>query len=236
MMGDSIRRRTGRGARRGQRKQARAHTRARAGEPSLDLKRWVLAGLGGALLAFVFGWLLATQVLFPKPALARDEVAVPDLTGLDLEEARAELASLRLEVGTIRELTHPNADRGAVVAQDPIGGQRLRPGAEVRLAVSEGRPRVTVPDLAGVPVDEAMELARRVGFETERAEEPSVEPAGRVLRTRPPAGQQIELPARLTIVVSAGGIVPPEPTPGAIDSSAPGVEESGNVTREGIDD
>ena len=226
-MGDSIRRRSGGGGRgrgRGAGKPPREGTRARgrAGEssPSLDWKRWILGGLGGALLAFVMGWLIAVYVLFPKPALARDEVAVPSLEGMSLEEASSALATARLDLGRVREMVHPTARRGEVIAQDPVSGQRLRPGSEVRVAVSQGRARVTVPDLVGMPADAALELARRVGFEPERMEEPTVEEAGRVLRTQPAAGERAELPARLLLVVSAGGLAPPDTLPAALDSVA----------------
>jgi hypothetical protein len=217
MMGDSIRRR--RGWRRGRRDEPGTGTpTGTRGGDKLDLKRWILGGIGGAALAFLLGWLIATQLMFPKPALAGDEVMVPELAGLTLDQARAELAMQQLEVGRLVEMVHPDAPRGAVVAQDPIPGMRLRPGAEVRLAVSRGRARATVPDLVGMPADAAIELAQRIGFEVERQDEPTIEEAGTVLRTRPAAGQQVEVPAPLTIVVSAGGLAPPDTAPAVPDS------------------
>jgi len=234
-MGDSIRRRSGGGRSRAARRSPRDGTRPRegGGESSLDLRTWLLAGLGGAAAAFAAGWLIAVFVVFPKPALARDEVAVPDLTGLSVDEARTRLGAMRLEVGRVREMVHATAAPGAIIAQDPLGGQRLRPGAEVGLAVSRGRARVTVPDVVGMPADAAIELARRLGFATERMEEPTVEAAGRVLRTRPAGGTQAELPARLLLVVSAGGLAPPD-TAMAPDTG-PRVDERGKMLSEGTE-
>lgn len=236
-MGDSIRRRSGRGAGRGQGDEPGTRTRRRTGTggPSLDWKRWILWGVGGAAFAFLLGWIVATQILFPKPALARDEVSVPDLTGMSLTEAREELANTQLEIGPVREMVHPNMRRGVVIAQDPVEGQTLRPGAEVGVAVSQGRARVTVPDLVGMPADAAVELARRVGFEIERVDEPTIEEAGSVLRVEPEPGRQVELPARLTVVVSAGGLAPPDTTPVVTEPIAPPVDENGKVLNEGFD-
>lgn len=217
-LGDSIRRRRRRPARERARSDDDSAEAGPAGAP-LRWSRWILGGLGGAALAFGVGYLLAVTVIFPKPALARDEVAVPDLGGMTVEEVRAELRSSQLRVGLVREMVHPTARPGDVVAQDPLAGQRLRPGAEVHLAVSRGRARVTVPDLSGMPADAALALAARVGFETERIDEPTIEEAGRVLRTQPAAGTQAELPARLRVVVSAGGIEPVDTMPAApVDS------------------
>lgn len=215
-MGDSIRRRRGRPPR--AREARTGDGTVGAGAP-LRWSRWILGGLGGAALAFGIGYLLAVLVLFPKPALARDEVAVPDLGGMTVDEVRSELRVSQLRIGSVRELVHPTAQPGDVVAQDPLAGQRLRPGAEVHLAVSRGRARVTVPDLSGMPADAGLELAARVGFATERVDEPTLESAGTVLRTEPAAGAQVELPARLRVVVSAGGIEPVDSTPAApVDS------------------
>ncbi|HUF13029.1 MAG TPA: PASTA domain-containing protein [Longimicrobiales bacterium] len=215
-MGDSIRRRRGRGG--ASRGDAAAGTggapwsgRGSSRRP-MRWSRWIPGGLLAIALAFGLGWLIAVTVLFPKPALARDEVAVPDLSGLTLDEAAAELAPMRLRPGDIRELVHPTAPDGEVVAQDPLPGQWLRPGAAVRLALSQGRARVTVPDLAGMPAEAAIALAQRIGFETLREDEPTLEAAGRVLRTRPAAGTQAELPADLIVVVSGGGLAPPVDT------------------------
>lgn len=233
-MGDSIRRRTGGGRPRAPRRPPRERARAGAG-PSLDWKRWILWGLGAAAFAFLLGWVVATQILFPKPALARDEVAVPDLTGMTLAEAREELADARLEVGHVREMVHPEAARGEVIAQDPVSGQRLRPGGEVRVAVSQGRARVTVPDLVGMPIDAALELAQRIGFEAQRVDEPTIEEAGRVLRTEPTAGTQTELPARLVLVASAGGLAPPDTAPRVTEPIEPGGAAEGKVLRDDLE-
>lgn len=212
-MGDSIRRRRGLGRRPRPRDEPGAGEGAGGGGRALDLKRWILGGVGGAALAFLLGWLIATQLMFPRTALAGDEVMVPEVAGRMLEDARSELESARLEVGPVLEMVHPQAMPGEVIAQAPIPGMLLRPGAEVRLAVSRGRARATVPDLVGMPADAAIELARRIGFEPTRQEEPTIEEAGTVLRTRPAAGQQAEVPAPLVIVVSGGGLAAPEPEP-----------------------
>lgn len=233
MMGDSIRRRSGRGRGKGARPGTRTGARSGTGVPALDYRRWAMWVGGGAVFAFLLGWLIATQILFPRPALARDEVAVPNLTGLSVEEAREQLSDARLELGRVREMVHPDARRGGVIAQDPVSGQRLRPGAQVSVAVSQGRPRVTVPELTGMPIDAALALAERIGFETEQVEEATVEEAGRVLRTNPAAGQSADLPATLVIVVSAGGLAAPEAAPRAIDSAEgePARDASGKILR-----
>jgi hypothetical protein len=82
-----------------------------------------------------------------------------------------------------------------------------------------------------MPIDAALELARRVGFEPQRSDEPTIEEAGSVLRTEPAAGTQAELPARLVIVASAGGLEPPDTTP-AITEPIDAVEPMGKVLRD----
>mgnify|MGYP006199818483 CR=1 FL=1 len=61
----------------------------------------------GVALAFALGWGIAVFVIFPKPALARDEVAVPSLTGLTMEGAREELGDMEAMMQVAERLFGP---------------------------------------------------------------------------------------------------------------------------------
>jgi|GEM_PF-504941 len=214
MLGDSMRRR------RGGRKPAReSHAREPRPGPRMRPLRWIGGGLLAIAAAFGLGYLVATTVLFPRPALAGDEVAVPDLVGLELQDARAALDAVGLGLGETREVGSPERSQGVVLAQAPVAGQRLRPGASVRVGVSAGAPTVVVPDLVGMRADGAEVLARQVGLTVERQAEEADAPAGQVLRTEPVAGARVEPPARLVVWVSSG--------PAAVDTTQVAPPDSG---------
>ena len=205
MLGEGMKKRRG-----GARRPKPSPTAQRSGK-RLSLWRWLLGGALGMAAAFGIGYLLAIAVLFPKPALAGDEVGVPDLVGMPLQDAREEVSRRELALDTVEQLVHPEVARGVVVAQSPLGGQRLRPGAGVKLAVSAGPAASVVPDLSGLPFESARELAERVGFQVQRRDDLSESArAGTVMFSVPDAGSQIEVPAPLLLVVSLGRPAEPE--------------------------
>lgn len=194
MLGESLRRRR------------RLDTR-RAGKshaPPIRWSRWLLAIVIAVPLCFGTGYVLAVGLLFPIPEEAGgDTVPVPDLARMPLPEAERVLAAAGLAVGTVSRSPHPAVPEGHVVAQSPVPGQHLRPGAEVWLGVSSGPVSVLVPDLVGLPADEAMALAGRLGFEVERVDLPDPGPSGIVRGVDPAPGTERRLPALLRLTVSA---------------------------------
>ncbi len=128
-------------------------------------------------------------------------IVVPDVTGADVGEAVAELegAGLRVETGDVDS----NEPSGTVVAQEPVSGVQVDRGASVRLDVSAGPQRTTVPELAGLSEEEARTELESLGFRVRVIEEPSSQPAfvGRVLRQVPEAGREAPPGTQVTIVV-----------------------------------
>lgn len=182
----------------------------------LSLGRWLLLGLGVLVVSFGVGYLVSTQMLFPRPDSAGSGVTVPDLSGLDRAQAEAALRQLGLEVGTVRELNHGDAEPGRVLGQAPVPGQQLRPGARVSFSVSVGPPEPRVPPVAGLSAGTARALLEEVGFtvEVQQTRSPGV-PPGVVDGTDPPAGAPRPVPSPVTMIVSAGS---------GADTSGPGVD------------
>ncbi len=212
MLGDSVRRR---------RRTTRGADRAQPTDRSPGSRRlwpWVIAAL---LLPFAVGYAVAALVLFPPGAEAEGlpgGVAVPELIGSTTGDAERELADLGLTLLAAMELPHPEAEPGAIIAQDPLPGQHLRPGAGVRVAVSSGPPQARIPDVAGFPLERARELLQRLGFEVASVERPSETPTGRVIGIAPEPGSEHRLPATVTLVVSIGQPVVDDPT--VVDTAA----------------
>ncbi len=158
---------------------------------------------------FGLGYLVATQWIFPGgPAGPSGDVArVPDLVGLAVDEARRSLdeAGLALAVGA--RVPHPKAPEGAVIAQTPLPGQYARPGAPVQVTVSSGPERRKVPDLRGLSARQGQIVLERLGFSTTLDSARSDVQRGQVVGSRPDAGQDLQLPAQVTVLVSRGPTV-----------------------------
>ena len=178
--------------------------------------------------SFGAGYLLATQVFFPRPDTAGRGVEVPELHGATMAEAEATLRGLDLLVGDITAMKSMATEAGRVLAQDPVPGQQLLPGAEVSLGVSAGRPQLRVPPVVGLGAGTARELLETLGFNVVVQQTRSAEfPAGVVARADPVAGTPRPLPAQVTLVVSTGPPEESEDTTTAPDAGAdPGGEDA----------
>lgn len=167
--------------------------------------------------SFLIGYLLSTYVLFPAPDTAGTGIAVPDLYGSAREQAEGRLVEAGLTVGRTELLASSAVPEGHVIAQSPIEGQQLRPGAAVDLTLSAGPPELRVPPVAGLSAATARSLLEEAGFSVDVRQIPSEERAGVIAHTDPPAGTPATLPAAITVYVSAGPpqvdsiLVPPGP-------------------------
>lgn len=210
MLGDSVRRRQ-------PKRRVRRTGEERTPRGERNWKR-LLAGVAAALiLPFLIGYVVAVYVLFPPTEMSGSGTPTPDLIGRTSSEAERELVAAGLGGIEITELPHPDAEAGTVIAQSPLPGQQLRPGAGVRVALSSGPARVLVPDVLGFSADRAESLLTRAGFTVVRSEQESPAPEGRVIRTDPGPGEPRALPAEVTLIVSSG---PPAVTdPGAFPDS-----------------
>lgn len=95
------------------------------------------------------------------PADAR----LPDLVGMREGDALQRLGELGVVVGAVNyEASERPA--GTVIAQVPVGGERLAAGGSFQLVVSRGRdlPLLTIPDLQGQSLASAVAELRRIGF------------------------------------------------------------------------
>ncbi len=174
---------------------------------------WTVLAAGVLAVSFGVGFLLATQVIFPRPDTAGTGLAVPDLLGRDSTGARQALAKAGLDVDTVVSMASAGTPAGQVLAQDPVPGQELRPGGAVAVAVSSGPPRVSVPALVGLGAATAQSLLERTGFSVEvRQVSDSRLPRGTVTGTEPSAGAVLPLPGSVLILVSAGSPSPPSDT------------------------
>ncbi len=119
----------------------------------------VVAALAAALLA-------AIPLL--TGALAR--VDVPTVDGKTKAEAQGALSKAGFTVTTESE-NHSEIPAGLVIRTDPAGGSSARKGSTVKLIVSAGPVTVQVPNVRGLPIEEAEQALTERGFEVLEVEE-----------------------------------------------------------------
>ena len=94
---------------------------------------------------------------------------------------------------------------GLVISQDPPAGNKLDKGGTVHLKVSAGKGQVQVPDVTNQSLDDAQSRLRDANLDYRVLQETSDSvDAGKVTRTDPPAGSQVEKGAIVNLYVSTG--------------------------------
>ncbi|MFG2876774.1 Stk1 family PASTA domain-containing Ser/Thr kinase [Streptomyces sp. NPDC048337] len=132
-------------------------------------------------------------------------VAVPNLKGRPLEEAKTELTNAGLAPGMVTLAFSQDVAQGSVIASDPPGGEKRAPDTAVALVVSKGRP-VQVPSVAGVPFEQARATLEGLGLKVATAPEQvnSPSPTGTVANQSVGAGTQAAAGDTVTLTLSKG--------------------------------
>jgi beta-lactam-binding protein with PASTA domain len=150
----------------------------------------------------------ATTPTTPTTPAAR---TVPELTGLTLEEARELLDKENVRV-RVRRIAS-NGQSGEVLGQSPEPGARIAADTVVLLTVSRGATpeRVTVPNVEGLPENEAVSILRQAGLEPDVRTIRSSEPEGLVVTQSP--SPDAEVAPQTTVMLEIAGPPPPPPAP-----------------------
>jgi len=167
------------------------------------IARWPL--LTTAVAGLMIGYAAIAVYLLPG-ITGRAESAVPNVVGLLYDDAAARLGAAGFTVRTGESLNHPTTPRNSVLGQNPAPGVKGLKGDEVLLDVSLGPRKGIVPDVIGLPRDEAIKTIEAAGFETpkEFIERIDPNPRGEVLGTLPRSGLTVTLPSTVRLTISAG--------------------------------
>jgi beta-lactam-binding protein with PASTA domain len=110
---------------------------------------------------------LVDQLFLPRLTRQGAERALPAVLGLPLAQAEQALRDEGFQPRVESQRPDPSgryAD-GEVMGQFPRPGRRAKPGREVLLTLSSGRRQVTVPDLSGSTLRQALGLLADVRLE-----------------------------------------------------------------------
>lgn len=91
-------------------------------------------------------------------------VDVPDVTGLSIEAATAELEAQGLKADVLLARINSPEAQGDVAEQSPGEGVEAAEGDTIELTVSKGPRMLVVPDVTGRDVDEARSTLEEAGF------------------------------------------------------------------------
>jgi predicted Ser/Thr protein kinase len=201
--------------------------------PAVDEKRrrrWVIAAVIGILLL-----VLAVAMFFLARSLldgGGELVAVPNVIGETEPEAELILERAGFQVGEVDRVPSPE-DEGIVTDYTP---KEAELGDAINLTVSTGPEMVPVPDVVCQTRQAALRTLRNDGFETRigpNEDNPDCPEEGRVARTQPRAGNEVE--AGSTVTLFLVGPQAPLEAPSAPDLAAgsdSGSSDSDDITNQ----
>ena len=129
---------------------------------------------------------------------------VPNVENLKLDNVKSQLEELGLTVVTTEE-TSDSVDAGYIISQDLEPGTEITDGMTINLVVSSGSEKYSVTNVSGYTASDATAALQRNGFKVvESSEYSDTVDAGKVIRTDPAAGTQVEKGTTVTIYVSKG--------------------------------
>ena len=132
----------------------------------------------------------------------KPEVTIPSVVGQSVEDAVAELTRAGLDAQVVE--INSDRDQGTVTAQSPNAGTVVVQGTRVRINVSKGPRPVSVPNVVGLPYDQAASELQRAGFGVARIDVVSDQAAGIVTDQQPSGGSEGSKGSSVTVSVSKG--------------------------------
>lgn len=153
-------------------------------------RKWPVILISVFLILVVF--FVGAVTLLPD-LLAPDEVEVPDLTGMTVEEAEEELENAGLVVGDKIEIHDEEMEEGLVIKTNPRKEKIVKEGTEVDLYVSLGKEKFELGDYTGRLYEDVFQLLSRENFKDIIRNDVYHDeiPAGTIIEQSPEAGEEV---------------------------------------------
>lgn len=168
---------------------------------SMRMWTWIIIGL--IIIGFILGMFISAKVM------SIGEVTVPDVEEKTIDEAKAILKKVELELNVVRKANHPTIDQGLIISQEPKPQLIVRKNSVVEVVVSEGQAMATVPNVLNSSLLTAEVALSNEGLkvgEITRVYHEQI-PSGQVVHQEPLANKEVIQGTSVNLIVSKG----PEP-------------------------
>jgi beta-lactam-binding protein with PASTA domain len=126
-----------------------------------------------------------------------EPVAIPDIAGMTEDKAVAALTAKGFEV-VVEEDFSKNVARGRAIGTDPAAQTELQPGETIVLRISLGPEYFDAPDLQGMSVEAARNLAESMGLRLTALQVPGSS-GSNIVSQLPPGGTRVRYGSTITV-------------------------------------
>ncbi|MGW5676430.1 Stk1 family PASTA domain-containing Ser/Thr kinase [Streptomyces sp. NPDC003860] len=154
-----------------------------------------------AAVLVLVGAILIGKYFFTPDDGSQGEVNVPVLVGQTMEQAQESATNAGVKV-TQSGTERCDQPKGQICSQSPESG-KMKKDDTVQVVVSEGAPKVEVPDVTEKSEENAKDALTRKGFKVEvKTEESSEVESGKVISQSPKGNTEAEQKSTVTITVA----------------------------------
>ena len=155
--------------------------------------------------------LICVKVLMPIVGVNRtstQEFVVDNYVGRNFFEVKGELNNRNIQVVDIERVNDDVVPRDIIISQNRQKGEKLKPGgfnSRIEFVVSNGAKKIKIPDLKKEEKDEAISILEELGLDYDIIETYDKNiTEGRVVKTVPAYGNNVEVGSTITVYVSRG--------------------------------
>ncbi|MBC7268893.1 MAG: Stk1 family PASTA domain-containing Ser/Thr kinase [Streptomyces sp.] len=156
-----------------------------------------------AAVLVLVGAILIGRWAFGDKGVGNDTVPVPNFVGQTQADAEKLATNSDLTLN-VTEKPCENQSKGNICDQDPASGTNVDKGSTVNVTVSTGAPKVAVPSVIGLSLDEATSKLEGddYEFQIKTKSRVSSEEPDTVLEQDPTSGKEIEKGSTITLTVA----------------------------------
>jgi eukaryotic-like serine/threonine-protein kinase len=152
-------------------------------------KKWPIILISTFLVLSLLG--LFTFLVLPGLISPKD-VTIPDVSGLELEEAIEKIESAGLQVDEEIESTHEEIEEGIVIKTNPEEGSTVKEDTAINIYISIGKDKFEIPDYTGRKYEDVMRILDNQDFKDIKIKEVfDVSDNGTILSQKPESGEEI---------------------------------------------
>lgn len=184
---------------------------------------WILIALAAAVVAAIIYFALRGS---SEPEV--NMIAVPDVVGMSQAAARIEIEDVGLvfQIDADNPVMDGEVPEGMVAETNPPAEREVEEGSTVLVRLSGGATSVSVPETAGMSLQEAEAKLEEAGFIVERVDSVNdvSQTKDHVIRSSPAAGSTEKKGAKIVLTVASGRVEIPNLTGSPFDTAQSKIE------------
>lgn len=157
------------------------------------------------VVGFASGYIWYNKVLSPNGKVSAQTVTVPEIVGKTKDEAKklVEDKNLKFVVGSTEKSDRPE---GTIISCFPNSGTQVKADSDVRVIVSSGLEKLTVPDLKTIDLETAKDILKRYNLKLGNVTEAYDDNIAKncVISQSPDKDSKVEANSSVDVVISKG--------------------------------